>query len=294
MKKLISVIMPTYNRSDLVGVSIKSVLSQTYRDFELIVVDDGIEERAEKVVKSFNDDRIRYIQHEKSKGGGAARNTGIKNAKGEFVAFLDDDDEWAQNKLEIQVRQFEKTDDSIGFSFTAVENITDTGSFCTNVPDGVQDFHERALKRFSGFLTVTLMIKKQVFEEVGVFDEIFPSNQEPDLMIRVTKEYKGLGINKPLSFVNMKEHEHINSNWDNRINGRKMILEKYQDDFNKYPKYLAKHYFDLALMCRDVKYFKEAKKYFVKAIKINFKLLYIAHYFNVLVKSFLLFGDTKN
>jgi len=89
----VSVIIPTYNRAHTIGRAIKSVLNQTYQDFEIIVVDDGSTDNTEEVVKSFRDKRIRYIQHKKNKGAAAARNTGIKSAKGKYIAFQDSDDD---------------------------------------------------------------------------------------------------------------------------------------------------------------------------------------------------------
>lgn len=280
-KSLVSVVIPTYNRPALIGKAIKSVLNQTYQDFEVIVVDDGMEKGAEKIVNSFNDSRISYIKHKYSKGGGAARNTGIKSTKGKFIAFLDDDDEWVSEKLEVQMGEFEKTSQDVGFSFTAVTDVYEDREESGDIPSGVADYHERALSVFAGFLTVTLIIKKYVFEDIGYFDENFPSHQEPDLMIRVTKKYKGLGIDKSLTRVNMKERVHINSSFVNRINGRKMILEKYAKDFEQRPALLAKHYFDLAIFCRDDNRLLVATRYFIESIKRDFRVLYIAHLLNV-------------
>jgi len=91
----VSVIIPTYNRAHLIGRAIQSVLNQTYQDFELIVVDDGSTDNTNEVIKEFSqkDKRILYIKHDKNKGGSAARNTGIKAARGEYIAFQDSDDE---------------------------------------------------------------------------------------------------------------------------------------------------------------------------------------------------------
>ena len=89
----VSVIIPTHNRPELFSRAIRSVLAQMYQDFEIIVVDDGMKERAESVVSALGDSRIRYIKNETSLGGGGARNRGIKEAHAEFIAFLDDDDE---------------------------------------------------------------------------------------------------------------------------------------------------------------------------------------------------------
>jgi len=104
----VSVIIPTYNRAHLVGRSIQSVINQTYQDFEIIVVDDGSTDNTEDIIKEFQkkDKRIKHIKHNKNKGGSAARNTGIRAARGEYIAFLDSDDEWMPTKLEKQTSYF--------------------------------------------------------------------------------------------------------------------------------------------------------------------------------------------
>jgi len=101
MKKLVSVILPTYNRAHLLDRSIKSVLKQTYENFELIVVNDGSSDEIERRVKEYQklDKRIKYVKNDKNLGVSSARNIGIKIAKGEFIAFQDDDDEWLPLKL---------------------------------------------------------------------------------------------------------------------------------------------------------------------------------------------------
>ena len=103
MSPLVSVIIPTHNRADLVPLAIQSVLQQTYTNLECIVVDDASTDNTEETVRTIIDERIIYLRHENNKHASAARNTGIKYARGEFIAFLDDDDEWLPTKLEKQV-----------------------------------------------------------------------------------------------------------------------------------------------------------------------------------------------
>ena len=106
----VSIIIPTYNRAHLIGRAIQSVLNQTYQNFEIIVVDDGSTDNTEEMIKEFqkHDKRIKYIRHEKNRGGAAARNTGIKVARGEYIAFQDSDDEWLPEKLEKQMDVFQR------------------------------------------------------------------------------------------------------------------------------------------------------------------------------------------
>ena len=100
---LVSVIIPTRNRVEMLCRAVNSVLSQTFDNLECIVVDDESHDNTEKVINSFEDDRLKYFRHEKNKGASAARNTGIRQSKGGLIAFLDDDDEWIATKLEKQV-----------------------------------------------------------------------------------------------------------------------------------------------------------------------------------------------
>jgi len=109
----VSVVIPTCNRPDLLPRAIKSVLAQTYQDFEIIVVDDGREKSSENVVAGIGDARLKYIKQTDKKGGSAARNTGIKAAAGDFIAFLDDDDEWLPEKLDKQVRGLDGCDKDV-------------------------------------------------------------------------------------------------------------------------------------------------------------------------------------
>lgn len=281
----VSVIIPTCNRPVLAVKAVKSALSQTYRNLEVIVVDDGLKERAEEAIALLNDPRIKYFKHEQNQGGAAARNTGIKMAQGDFIAFLDDDDEWLPEKLETQMKEFINTPPDVGFCFCAVVCIySDTKRENSQIPEGINNYFERALKSFNSFLTVTLIIKKNVFKAVGCFDENFPSHQEPDLMIRVTKQFKGLGVNQPLVLVNMRrDHRQIGSDINKRIAGRRMILEKYSGEFSRWPKILAFHYFQLGIFYRDNHEFNNARHYFFLAWQKNLaKLRFLGHYMSML------------
>lgn len=282
----VSVIIPTHNRPDFLPRAIKSVLEQSYKDFEIIVVDDGLKTRAESIVKEINDPRITYIQHDTEKGGAVARNTGIQKSNGKYIAFLDDDDRWIAEKLSIQIAKLDTSNSNVGFCFSAVENIFVDRKEITIVPDGLADYHELALRRFKGFLTVTLVIKREVFQHIGFFDETLPSHQEIDLIIRITKHFLGIGINQPLVNVRMGASDQVGANFLKKVTGRKILLEKYSIEYQKRPKDLAFHYFYLGLLYRDQFLFAEAKNYFFQAFVKYKNLKYFLHLLTMLGDGF--------
>lgn len=276
----VSVVIPTHDRPELLKKAVQSVLSQTYQDFEIIVIDDGIKNRAEDVIKNFNESRIKYIQHDSEKGGSVSRNTGIKASSGQYIAFLDDDDQWVPNKLEKQMEVFEKTGPDVGFCFSAVTNIYTDHQEISRVPEGIADYFQVTLANFKGFLTVTLIVKKEVFDRVGYFDESLPSHQDIDLAIRIAKSFKGLGINEPLVDVNMTPHEQVGRSLEKKIAGREIILKKHSSEMPR--SVLAQHYFNLGLLYRTAGQYKNAKQNFGKALKNNFSLRYLAHYWSMM------------
>ncbi len=130
--KLVSIIMPTYNCGGYIGETIDSVISQTYDNWELIIVDDCSKDDTEKVVKKFkNDNRIRYIKLERNSGAAVARTEAMKKAKGDYMAFLDSDDLWYPEKLEKQLKFMKEN--KYDFTCTAYEQIDENGKFLKKI-----------------------------------------------------------------------------------------------------------------------------------------------------------------
>ena len=125
MKDLVSIVMPSYNTAGFIEESIKSVLAQTYDDWELIIVDDCSTDNTDEVVSFFEDPRIRYIKNEKNSGAAVSRNRALSEAKGKWIAFLDSDDLWSPNKLQKQIAFMENS--GYSFSYTNYEEIAENG-----------------------------------------------------------------------------------------------------------------------------------------------------------------------
>ena len=114
METMVSIIIPTYNRANVIKRAIDSVLRQTYDSYEVVVVDDGSTDETESVIAGIQDARIRYIALKENQGVAHARNIGIREARYDYIAFLDSDDEWLLDKLELQMRLFQNSTEDIG------------------------------------------------------------------------------------------------------------------------------------------------------------------------------------
>lgn len=195
IKDLVSVVIPTYKRSDMLGRAIKSVLSQTYKNLEVLVVsdnepDDEYSLAASTLVTSFNDQRVRLILQEKHINGAAARNAGIRASRGEYIAFLDDDDYWEIKKVELQVKLLKTLDASYG-GVTCKNKHYCEGRLVTALPPiKEQNLCKNILLRLADLSTDAIMLKRSYLDKTGYFDESLRRHQEVQLMTFFTSEFK--------------------------------------------------------------------------------------------------------
>ena len=192
----ISVVIPTYNRVELLKRSIDSVINQTIKPFEIIIVDDGSDDGTEAMVKK-KYDSLKLIK-QKNKGASAARNTGIKASSGEWICFLDSDDEWKNNKLEKQI--------------TFVANNSDYKFFHSNeiwIKNGKRINQKKKHKKYGGDIfkkcldmcrisPSSVLINKNIFEEIGFFNENLVVCEDYELWLRICNQYKVFFIDEPL------------------------------------------------------------------------------------------------
>lgn len=263
----ISVIIPTYNRASMLGRAIQSVLDQTYRDFELIVVNDCSSDNTEEVVMSFADERIRYIRHPSNKGGSAARNTGISSSRGDYIALLDDDDEWLPNKLEMQVDLLDRLPEDYGVVYSGYRAEQRGEILGEYSPIYRGDVYHQMLKGcFIG--SPTILIRKICFEKAGRFDETLPSCQDWDMWIRLAKYYKFDFIPEVLAVYNI-HGDQIKFNPSKYVYGVNKVLAKYREDFSKNKKILSYQYKYLAILYYAVGDKAEGTRFMLKSIKLN-------------------------
>lgn len=197
----VSVIVTTFNRAHMVTGAIDSILNQTFKDFELIVVDNYSSDDTEEVIKAYNDERIRYVKH--NNGGIIAvnRNYGIRQARGEYLAFCDDDDLWMPEKLEKQMLEFEK-DDQIGLVCSNAIIFDESGErgelFNVGLPDS--NFTLESLVWGNSVVCSSVLVKKRVIDDVGLMDESpqILRGEDYELWLRIAKKYRIKYVELPL------------------------------------------------------------------------------------------------
>ncbi len=265
----VSVVIPTYNRAHLLGRAIQSVLNQTYHDFEIIVVDDGSTDNTEEVVKSFNDPRIHYTRHDQNRGGSAARNTGIKMARGEYIAFQDSDDEWLPEKLQKQMKVFESAPPEVGVVYTGFWRIE-----CDKriyIPSGKISRKEGNIQgellKGNFVTTQATVLKKECFEKAGMFDQRLPRFQDWELFIRISKYYEFKCIDEPL-VISYFTPVSISSNQRAQVEAFGLILEKHYRDIAKSRKLLANYQYTFGnLLCQNGD-LGQGRDYLIKALRL--------------------------
>ena len=269
----VSVIIPTHNRLQMLKRAIRSVLTQTYEHFELIVVDDNSTDDTEAVVASFEDNRLRYFKHDVNKGASAARNTGIKHANGEYIAFLDDDDEWLPTKLEKQVHVIQNAPEKIGLVYCWMDYFKNGKLVRKHHPTLKGSVFDKVLdeQRLGG--CPTLLVRGTVINKVGMFDESLRRGNDGDFIRRVCRKYHVDFVPEVLVKVHVAHDGRISSESEEghrrAIQAQEIKFYKFKDDIEKMPKVhanilriIAHHHFALGNA-------RESQKLLYKAIKLD-------------------------
>lgn len=209
---LVSCIIPTYKRCDTLLQAINSVLNQSYFNIEVLVVDDnekGTKESKDvkNIIDGINDKRLKLILQEKHINGAEARNAGIRAAKGEYVAFLDDDDEWLPEKLEKQIAIL-NADSTIDGVSCLYQELAEGEVFHSCPPYTGDGLHKKVFLREVAVFTSTILLRKNALLEAGLFDNTLRRHQDLQLLLDFTKDHKMAVLNEYL----VKLHSDSNIN----------------------------------------------------------------------------------
>jgi len=272
---LISVVLPTYNRPDNLRNAVESVDKQTYENIELIIVDDHSPTSATDSLSplTFSDLSINIIRHSENKGANEARNTGIRESTGEYIAFLDDDDDWDPSKIEKQVKVFREAGPEVGVVYTGSEYVYDdyerTVIFSL---DG--NVTEQILRGGSIGEFTTVMVRRDVIRAAGLPDTDFPSWQDRDWLLRLSCHCEFETVPEALTTRRRVTTEaRISDNFEEKRDiSYPLFVEKHRDLAAEYG-WQCEHAFMAAmteLLGREALkngYYSEARKYLLKSLR---------------------------
>lgn len=260
----VSVIIPTHNRADLLPRAVSSVLAQTYQNFELLIVDDGSTDYTQDVIAGFSDSRIRAFRQETNRGQSAARNVGIANACGEYIAFLDDDDEFTPTSLADRVVALESAPPDVALVYGGTDCFDhNTGSLTPDSRSTLRgDVFESALTGQNIAITITMLVRTSVAREVGGFREDLPMGEDPHFVAQIAKKYH---IEVTLQTACIR---HINHGYTQLTNAGagyrsgmdryyRIHIETFKPELEQRPKvfaYVLRRSSVHAMECRSVKY----------------------------------------
>ncbi len=266
---LISVIIPTFNRAKTIKNCLDSILSQTVSPLEIIIVDDCSVDETVKIVENMNNRCIRVIALEINSGAQAARNRGIKEAKGDWIAFQDSDDEWLPEKLEKQISILNKYHFdpwTLIYSNTIWFDVTKQKSLNIVIPgiQGVGAYKE--LLKNPGPMFQGMLVSKQALQKINFLDEKVPSYQEWDTAIRLSQSCRFVYIEEPLFIYNLHEGETISKGKTRDIKGYQYILDKFEQDIKEIcgQGVWENHMFIQLSKCLNYGLWEEANIYFTR------------------------------
>lgn len=237
---MITVITPTYNRAEYLGNAIDSVLSQTYKDFELIIIDDNqfdseARKKTEDVLCKYLDPRIKYLKNPRNLGGAAARNRGVDMAKGEYIAFLDDDDIYLPERLEVQYKKMIENDwdvsvmDGATYNYVTGKKIAERHQQIRNGMTKDELIRAHLLYHISG--TNTFMYKASFLKAIGGFVDV-PSCQEYMLMQKTLDNDPKFGYIPEIHIKNFMHPGEQISTGPKKLKGQFALYESKKQHFD--------------------------------------------------------------
>jgi glycosyltransferase involved in cell wall biosynthesis len=281
-RALISVIIPSYNSGKFLAEAIESVVNQTFGDIEIIVVNDGSTDDTERIVREWQqrDRRIKYINHQINKGLAAARNTGIRAAKGQYIALLDADDVWLPQKLEVQLKLLEEGSEFVySDRFYLIDDKRTNQSYFVSQDitpcQGKGRACLPALIKKSFLSSSTVIMDRKIIEQIGFYDKSLSASEDYDFWIRIL--YHDFKINfsfQPLIYQRYHRGQMRNDIFKMRLS-RYIVFKKHPELLRICPALYIKKISKLFLYCWLVKLFppireiKNDREYFYLLKKLN-------------------------
>lgn len=269
---LVSIILPTYNRAACIAETVESVRAQSFENWELLVIDDGSEDKTQEIIGKIGDGRIYFHEAGRLGIGGRIKNKGMGLARGRYIAFIDSDDLWRADKLEKQLKAMEEFPEA-GFSMTGGYNFEKEGQ-------AIDHFYRRETGRYFGSVFTALfkseiaafaqvlLMKKECLEQCGYFPEE-KSFSDVDFIISLAMHFKAVILYEPMVFRRIHRGNYIHGNWVKSIYEGIAIIERYQGS-GLLPSAIARKalyraYLNFGESCRRFNLVNDAFRHYIKA-----------------------------
>jgi glycosyltransferase involved in cell wall biosynthesis len=297
-KPLVSVVIPVHNREKTIGYCLDSVVNQTYRNLEILIVDDYSDnysfEKTREVIEDYDDVRIKIITLKEKSGAQAARNSGIKASEGDWIALIDSDDAWVHDKIERQMNIIEQND------WEKLIVVHSDAILCDTINNTKKSFNARRINGENVFAELlkspgpffqAILTSKEAFELIGYLDESVPSYQEWDTSIKLAKICKFVYLDEPTFYYFLHGGETISKDLRRDVEGYEYIINKYEKEIKNHcgDKVWKNHLITQYKKCIQWA-IKDKKKYYAEKISFFEKFLLFVKNIEILhqFKKFLL------
>lgn len=269
---VVSIIIPTYNRAGLIAETIRSILEQTYSNWELIIVDDGSNDNTEEVIAEIKDNRIHFIKAGRIGIGGKIKNIGLERANGELIAFNDSDDLWDKTKLEKQIaalREFPAAGFCLsgGYNFKKIHQPLDS-FYKQKAGHRFDNIFTSIFRSEVAVFTQALLFRKDCLDVVGNFKEEKPFS-DFDFIVGLAKQFKAVILYEPLVFRRLHDENYVASTWEKSYYEGIEIIEQNKNELpaDVYNNALFRLYTNFGESCLQHKEKRKATGKFLKAWK---------------------------
>ncbi|NJY63947.1 glycosyltransferase family 2 protein [Salinimicrobium sp. CDJ15-81-2] len=263
---MVSIVMPAHNREKTIVRAINSIIDQTYKNFEIIIVDDFSTDNTSKIISSIKDQRVRYFCLSKNQGAAAARNYGIRKAKGELISFLDSDDYYEEDFLKESVRILEGTSPNVGFMWTGIRFHFSKGNSFEEVwkPQFIKSSFFTFLNELKIGTGSGITIKKEVFNNCGFFDEALPAAEDTEFFYRITQSYDYTFSARVLINIDKSGNDRMSKDFTNIGKAYNSFIPNYLQIIDSNEKLMRKFYYKMMWLNYHLGDKKEARMYYKK------------------------------
>lgn len=271
-KPFFSIVIPTYNREELIFLSIQSVMNQTFSDWELIIADDCSTDNTEQKIKELGNEKIKFVSNEVNKGNAGARNLGIKNSNGQYVCFLDSDDQFHDNFL-VKMHELILKSDFPGFLWCNVNWIDIDGNILDHsIPDTWEPlkqedpylFFMNGLKFGTGY---GFTVRKDCFDKTGYFDENLRTAVDTDFILRIVQDFNFNHTKEILADTYDHVGVRVRNDTSEKLKSYKILYSKHEEVIRSNKKLNAKWSYKLMWLCYHNKQKSNARRLLINSLK---------------------------